>query len=328
MRTRDFAAGLLALGLMAFSSSVQAQSDYPAKQITIVIPFAPGGITDVQTRAVAAGLERVLKQPIAIENKPGASGQVGTQAVASAAPDGYTLVVAGSSSFVSAPALKTNLTYDPVKDFRMVAIVAQVPLFLAVPADSGIADMKEFVEYVKKNSGQIKFGTAGLGASSHITAARFMRLLGVDATVIPFNGSSPALIELSAGRLNFVIDSPGAIAPHLESGRVKLLAVFAQSRVENFADVPTIAEAGFPEAMDDTWEFWQGFAAPAGTPDAILQKLNAAVNEASGDPVIASKLLSLGLVPVHEDVDYAQKRLEGDVKTVVPLLATLGFKAQ
>lgn len=317
---------LIAIKILSTISLASAIENYPEKPVSIIVPFAPGGLTDVQTRLIAAHLETRLGQPVIIENKPGALGQIGAQFVASAPPDGYTLLVAGSSMFVSGPVMREELTYDPLRDFDMVAIVAQVPMVLAVPAALGVDDMEGLVDYVKSQEQPVKYGTSGIGSSSHITSARLMRLVGADADVVPYTGTAGALVDVAGNRLTFVIESPGSMAPHVEAGNIKLLAVFAQSRLPSFPDLPTIGEAGFPEAMNDTWEFWQGISVRTGTSPEIISKLNASINEA----IEASheSLRDMGLVPVLDDEHYAQERLKNDIETIVPLLIELGFEAQ
>jgi tripartite-type tricarboxylate transporter receptor subunit TctC len=309
-------------------TALPALAAFPEKPITLVVPYAAGGITDVQSRLLGRKLEPLLGQPVIVENKPGASAQIGSQAVVQAKPDGYTLLVSGSSSHVMAPALKKDLPYDTVKDFTTVAMVAQVPLVLAVPATLPVKDLKEFVALLKAKKEPYNFGHAGVGTGSHVTAARLSKLLNADVQEIGYQGTNPALVDLAAGRLTMVIDSPGPVLTHIQSGKVKVLAVFAKERLESLPEVPTVGEAGLPEAMKDDWELWQGISAPAGTPRDVVQKLNAAIQTVLKDPEVSGQFKKLGLIPILGTADYAQKRLESDFATIVPLLKSMGIQPQ
>jgi tripartite-type tricarboxylate transporter receptor subunit TctC len=327
--TRRHVTVLLATALAGALVGVpQAMAAFPEKPITLVVPYAAGGITDVQTRLVARKLEPLLGQPVVVENKPGASAQIGSQAVVSSKPDGYTLLVSGSSSHVMAPALKKDLPYDTVKDFVTVAMVAQVPLVLAVPSTLPVSDLKSLVAMLKAKKEPYNFGHAGVGTGSHVTAARLSKLLAADVQEIGYQGTNPALVDLAGGRLTMVIDSPGPVIPHVQSGKVKVLAVFAKERLAALPDVPTVGEAGLPEAMKDDWELWQGISAPAATPRDVVLKLNAALQTVLKDPEVTAQFRKLGLIPILGDADYAQKRLVSDFNTIVPMLKSMGIQPQ
>lgn len=304
-----------------------AAQDYPNKPIHLIVPYATGGITDVQSRVLARKLQPLLGQPVVVENKPGASAQIGSQAVAMTAPDGYTLLVSGSSSHVMAAALK-KLPYDTIKDFKTVAMVAQVPLVLAVPVDLPANDLRAFISLLKSPKGPWNYGHAGTGTGAHVTGARLLKTIGVEAEGIGYSGTAGAITDLAGGRLTFLIDSPGALIPQLQAGRIKALAVFAKERLATLPEVPTVGEAGLPEAMKDDWELWQGISAPAKTPDAIVAKLNAAINVALKDDELKEQFTKLGLIPILGDAAYAQRRLENDFATIVPLLKSMGVQQE
>lgn len=315
-----------ALSLM-ISGSLAAAQDYPTKPIHLIVPYATGGITDVQSRVLARKLQPLLGQPVVVENKPGASGQIGSQAVVMADPDGYTLLVSGSSSHVMAAALK-KLPYDTVKDFRTVAMVAQVPLMLAVPASLPASDLRSFINLLKSSKGPWNYGHAGTGTGAHVTGARLLKTIGAEAEGIGYSGTSGAITDLAGGRLTFVVDSPGPLIPQLQAGKIKALAVFANERLASMPDVPTVGEAGLPEAMKDDWQLWQGISAPAKTPDAIVTKLNTAINAALKDEELKDQFTKLGLIPILGDANYAQGRLVNDFQTIVPLLKSMGIQQE
>jgi tripartite-type tricarboxylate transporter receptor subunit TctC len=305
-----------------------AQAAWPEKPITIIVPYAPGGITDVHSRLIAGKIEPILGQKVVVENKPGAGAQLATQFVAQAKPDGYTVLVSGTSALVMPAALKKGLPYDGRKAFDTVAMIAAVPLVWAIPTELNIPDMKGFVAYLKARKGPYNYGHAGIGSGSHVVPARFLKVIGAEAQEVGYQGTNPALVDLAAGRLTFIADSPGPVIPHIQSGKLKPLAVFAKQRLANMPDVPTIGEAGFPEAMKDDWELWQGLSVPAGTPKEAIDKLNAAVQTVLKDADTQKRFEQLGLIPILGDANYAQKRIINDFDVIVPLLKSMGIEAQ
>src|SRR5690349_18156214 len=258
--------------LCAFLSvSSEAQDKYPQKTIKIVVPFAPGGSTDIFARLVGEKLAQSLGQSVLIENRAGASGNIGADAVAKAAPDGYTRLMPTTGVMAINNALFKNLPYDAAKDFEPVVFIASITNVLAVPNDLPAKNVAELVALAKKEPGKLTFASSGAGSSTHLSAELFKSMAGVDVVHIPFKGSGQALIDVVAGRVSMIFDNMPSALPHIRAGKLRALAVTGSRRSGALPEVPTIAEAGVPgyESLS-----WSGFAAPAGTPREIVQRLN------------------------------------------------------
>ena len=255
-------------------SLANAQSDYPNRPITVVVPFPPGGPTDVIARFLGERLSRTLKQPVLIENRPGANANIGTAFVAKAQADGYTILY-NTSSIVMSPALYHGLSYDLQHDFQPVALTAVVPLALVVNNDLPVHSVKEFIDYARTNPGKLSYGSAGAGSPTHLAALQFAQAAGIEVVHVPYKGTAPADLDLVAGRLQFMTDTINTIAPFVKDKRVRILAVMTPKRISLYPDVPTLAESGFPGFEVQAW---QGMLVPTGTPQQIIETLNTAVN--------------------------------------------------
>jgi tripartite-type tricarboxylate transporter receptor subunit TctC len=269
---RLFLAAILALGVGA-TSPAAAQS-YPDKPITLVVPFAAGGPMDTMARLVASNLTQKLKQNVIVENRAGAGGTLGARAVLAAPPDGYMLLWGSSGTLAIAPALYKDQNYDP-SPLVPVALVAKLPHVLVVPADLPVKSVKDLVDYIKANPGKVNFG-ASLGTPPHLMGVLFTRRAGVDATFIPYKGAAPSIVDLLAGRTQFTFDALTVLASQIAEGKLRALAVVSDTRWPPLANVPTMVESGFPGF---NMVAYSGVLAPAGTPRAIVDKLNAAINE-------------------------------------------------
>lgn len=271
-----------------------AQSDYPGHPIVMVVPFPPGGPTDVVARLIGARLAKELKQAVVIENRPGANANIGTTYVAKAPADGYTLLY-NTSSIVMSPALYHSLVYDLNRDFVPVAMTAVVPLALVVNNDLPVHNVKEFVDYAKAHPGKLSYGSAGYGSPTHLAALQFIQAAGIKATHVPYKGTAPADLDLAAGQLQFMTDTINTIASFVKGGRVRMLAVMTPRRVPLYPDVPTLAEQGFPGFEVQAW---QGVLAPTGTPAQVVQKLNVAINEVLKSKDVLDALAVQGAQPL------------------------------
>lgn len=281
-----------------------------AKPITMVVPFPPGGPTDIVARLLAQHMSQQLGQSIVVDNKPGANGNIGNSAVAKAAADGYT-VLYNTSSIVLSPALYKKLTYDLNKELTPVALTAVVPLALVTHKDIPAKNVQEFFAYAKANPGKLSYGSAGNGNVTHLAAFQMLSALGVEATHAPFRGSAPADLALAGGQITFLTDTINTVIPFIKDQRMNLLAVTTPERMRLFPDVPTLAESGMPGFEAGAW---QGMMLPVGTSPDIVQKLSNAVNVALKDPVVLEKLAqqgteALGSTP-KEYGDYLQKELK------------------
>jgi tripartite-type tricarboxylate transporter receptor subunit TctC len=263
---------LLVLAFCAFAfSGLSAQERYPAKPLRIIVPFAPGGSTDIFARLVAERLSTALAQPVTVENRSGAAGNIGADAVAKAAPDGYTLLMATTGVMAINNSLYKSMTYDAAKDLDPVIFIASITNVLAVPADLPAANVAELVALAKKDPGKLTFASSGAGSSTHLSAELFKSMAAIDVVHIPFKGSGQALIDVVAGRVSMIFDNMPSALPHIKGGKLRALGVTGLKRSPALADVPTISEAGV--AGYDSLS-WSGFAVPAGTPRDIVQRLN------------------------------------------------------
>ncbi len=280
----------LAVGLLA-SASAQAQTAWPVKPIRMIVGFPPGGVVDQIARAVAQPLQEVLGQPIVVESRAGAAGNIAADVVAKSAPDGYTLLMANSGTVSINPHLYAKMPFDPTKDIVPVAAAARVLVFLEVnPQKVAAANLKEFLALLKANPGRLTFGTPGSGSSPHLAAEMMKTQTGTFATHIPYRGAAPALTDLLAGQIDFMFD-PGIAFQHVKSGKLKMLAVGSPKRSPLFPDVPTLDEAGL-KGFDADSVF--GFYAPAGTPADVVARLNRDINRVLNTAAVKDKIASLG----------------------------------
>jgi tripartite-type tricarboxylate transporter receptor subunit TctC len=274
---RMFLSGVVAAGLPAICPA--AAQSYPDKPIKLIVPFPPGGPTDYVARLAAQLVSASLGQMV-IDNRAGAGGTIAAKAVASADPDGYTLLYGSSATLGIAPALYKNADYDPVKSFAPIALVSQVPFVLGVAATVPASTLAELVAYAKANPGKLNFG-ATIGTPPHLVGELFKVRTGADIFYVPYKGAAQAMTDLLAGQMQMTIEGVTTLLPHIASGKVRALAVMSPQRIPALPDVPTMIECGytgFPPAS------WTGVLAPAGTSDAIVDKLNAAINAGLQSP--------------------------------------------
>ena len=280
------------LVIAAFAATPNASAvDYPVRPIKLVVPYAAGGPTDVLGRLVADYLGRDLKQAVIVENKPGAQGAIGAEAVARADPDGYTLFVAAGSIIVLNPMLYKKLSYDPVKDFRMLALVTDLPVVMEVHPSVPVKTVAEFVAYAKQNPGKLNFGSAGTGGTIHLAGEMFKQMAGIEMTHVPYNGAGPALTDLLSGNIQVMFDSMGTALPPVKAGLLRPLGVSSTQRSPDLPDVPTIAESGYP---DYAVSVWYGIVAPSKLPDEIAQKISASLDRALNDDTFRASLEKIG----------------------------------
>src|SRR5712672_1914399 len=262
----------------ALSVAPQVQAaEYPTRPIKLVVPYAAGGPTDVLGRLVGEYLGRDLKQVVVVENKAGAQGAIGAEAVARSEPDGYTLFVTAASIFVINPMLYKKLPYDPVKDFRVLAVITDLPVLMEVHPSVPAKTVAEFVAYARQNPGKLNFGSAGTGGTTHLAGEMFKQMAGIDMVHIAYKGAGPALTDLLAGNIQLMFDTLGTALPPVKSGLLRPLAVSSKQRISDLPDVPTIAESGYP---DYSVSVWYGISAPVKVPDDIAQKISASIDRA------------------------------------------------
>jgi tripartite-type tricarboxylate transporter receptor subunit TctC len=289
-RTRRASVFFLAGLASALSFSAAAQGSYPDKSVRIVVGFSAGGATDVVARLLAKELSEELGQSFIVENKPGAGSNIATEYVVRAPADGYTLLMMAVTSTIN-QTLYPNLKFDVTKDLTAVALGAKVPNLLVINPKVPVNSVKELVEYANKNPGKLNFASSGSGTSIHMTGELFKINTKIDVSHIPYKGSSPAMTDLVGGQVQFMFDNMPSALPLVQSGKLRALAVTSPKRSPAAPDVPTMAEAGF-EGFDVS--SWFGLMAPAKTPDAVVQKLNAAVAKALAKPELQKRLADLG----------------------------------
>ncbi len=291
--TRGFARALGAVAiLLAGAGSAHAQA-WPNKPIRMVVPYTPGGYTDLMARLVSEKMSTALGQAIVIENKPGANAVIGTDTVAKAAPDGYTFGTVIAAHSVN-PTLNPKLPYDTMKDLTYVSLTSVAPLILIATPSLPAKDMKEFIALAKAKPGQLNFASSGIGSAAHLTMEMFKSREGVNLQHIPYKGTAGALQDTVGGQINVMFDVIGPLMSQVKSGNAKALAVAAKERVPAAGDTPTMAEAGVPDFVAGTWS---GIIAPAGTPQEIVDRVAAEAKKALADPELRKKLDDQGIVP-------------------------------
>lgn len=278
--------------------SVRA-GDFPDHVIRIVVPWPPSGVTDIVARLIADRLSAQVGQPVIVENKPGASGLIGTEYVAKSAADGYTLVLVTASTHAMGPSVLASTPYDPVKDFAAIIQLTTAPAIMVVPNELPVNTVPEFVALAKEKPGQLNFASYGIGGAAHLAAELFMQSTGTKMVHITYKGSAPAIVDLMANRVQVFFDSIPSALPHVRAGHLKALAVTGSSRTAAAPDLPTVG-ASVP-GYDFT--VWQGLAAPAGTPPAVIQKLYSEVAKIMAQPDLKKTLVDLGAEPLSVPPD-------------------------
>ena len=273
--------------LMAVATGA-AHAQYPNKPLRLLVPFAPGGSSDIVSRSFAGEMSKILGQTVLVESKPGGAGNIAMQEAKNSLPDGYTIILGHVGTLAVNPAMFAKLPYDPVKDFVPISLLAKVPSLLVVNSEKMKAkNLKELVEYAKKNPGALNYGSAGNGSSGHLAMAYVALTAGFTATHVPYKGTGPMMTDLLAGRLDATFTGAPPLLAHVKAGTLRPIAVGTGKRSPAMPEVPTVAEQGYPGFETSQW---YGLMAPAGTPDAIVQKLAQAAATAGKSPTVAERL--------------------------------------
>ncbi len=317
---------LLAGAAIGVPTVLRAQPSWPSQPIRIVVPFGPGGGTDVSIRLLAPKLQEFLGQPIVVENRPGAGSTVGTDHVAKSPPDGYTFVHATLSSTGIAAALYRNLPYDPVRDLAAVAPTIFVPLVLCATARGwNVRTAGELMEALRANPGRYQFGSNGVGATGHLASANFATRIGARVEHVPYRSGAQTIAALLAGEIQFMHDIYGLLQPHHQSGQARCLFVTAEERSPLLPDVPTMREAGVPEYRAYSWF---GLFAPAATPRPIVNRMAQAVEFALADPAIAARLNEMGTPPMRGwTPERFARYVQDEITAWRPLVEASGARA-
>jgi tripartite-type tricarboxylate transporter receptor subunit TctC len=291
---RNFLAGVAAIGYGELAAHPSAAQSYPSRPVKIVIPFAPGGPTEFILRLLADRLTATFGQAFVIENRPGgAGGTIGAKSVAIAEPDGYTLLFSSPGPLVTAPAIYKNLDYDPIRSFAPIAMVIYAPQMLAVHPALPVNSLAGLIAYARSNPGKITFGSSGYGTQPHMLGEMLKLMAAIDIVHVPYRGAGQSVTDLLAGQVQMIFETTAILLPHVQGGRLRALAVAVEARSPYLPDVPTTAELGYPKILAS---FWSGLLAPAGTPAAIIEKLNLTVND-----ILRSKEAQTGLTRLNAE---------------------------
>ena len=300
----------LALFSALFSTAVLAQA-YPTKPVKIVVPFPPGGATDVIARAVAERLQAVFNKPVIVENKAGASGNIGVADVVRSAPDGYTLVMGAAQTLTINHQLFKNMTFLPQRDLAPIAVVASVPNVLVVANRIPVRNLQEFIALVKANPGKFSSGSSSIGGTPHLTLEMFKSTTGTSIVHIPYKGSAPSLQDLAGGQIEMMFDNLPAALPLINGGRIKAIGVTTLKRSASAPDIPTFDEMGLKGFES---QGWFGLLAPAGTPTPILERINTEVNKMIATQEFRDRLIKAGADPVGGSIDDFKVRLKSETE--------------
>jgi tripartite-type tricarboxylate transporter receptor subunit TctC len=291
---------MASIAIAAFATLAHAQPAYPSKPIRLVVPFPAGGTTDILARAVAQRLTETLGQPVVVDNRPGAGGNIGAELVAKAAPDGYTLLMGTVGTHAINASLYAKMPYDHVRDFAPVILVAGVPNVLVVNPALPVNSVQELIAYGKANPGKLNFASSGNGTSIHLSAELFKTMTGVQMAHVPYKGSAPALVDLAGGQVQLMFDNLPSSLALIKGGKLKALAVTSAQRSTALPDVPTVAESGLTGFEASSWF---GLLAPAGTPKDIVAKLNGEVAKWLATPEAKEKMAAQGAIPAGQSPD-------------------------
>ena len=311
LNVRPAARGLMqALALTAWvaTTAVYAQS-YPTKSVRLIVPFAPGGGTDIIARLTAQELTQLWGQSVIVDNRGGSGGVIGTELTARAAPDGYTMMLC-SLGFSYAPALYKKLPYDTEKDFTPISLVATQPFVYVVIPSLGVNSMKELIALARSKPGELRYGSGGSGGSSHLGTELLRNMTGIDMVHVPYKGTGPALTAMLAGEVHVQLIGISSVVPHMKSGRLRALAVSGPKRSSAAPEVPTVAESGVPGYAFDVW---YGMLFPANVPRPIVTKVNTDLGRVLKSPAVAQRFAGVGLEPVYTTPEEFRKTIHTEI---------------
>jgi len=317
-------ASALGLAALTLAAPAWAQADaWPSRPLTMVVPFPPGSSPDTLARMVAEPLAEKLGQPVVVENKPGAGGNIGTRQVAKAKPDGYTVLLTINGPIVTAPALyKTTLGYDPDTELQVISMVGTSPNVLVVPADAPADNVQQFVERAKAKPGELNYGSVGPGSSSHLAMAMLEQAAGISLLQIPYTGFPQIITSIVAGDVHAGFMVPGVAMPQVQAGKVKVLGITSLEESDVLPGLPTVASQGYPQFESISWD---ALFVPAGTPDAIVEKLNRSVLEVLAMPTVKKQMATLYFTPAPTTPAEAQQMIAREKTKLTALIEKLGI---
>jgi tripartite-type tricarboxylate transporter receptor subunit TctC len=300
--------GCVIAGLVLLAANASAESAYPARPIRVIVPYPAGGIVDIVARSVTDTVSKNFNQTVVVEAKPGANSNLGTAEVARSAPDGYTWLVTGPAVLVN-PAIYKDAGWNALRDFKCVGLVVWNQSAAVVPVNMPVNTLKDFVALAKAKPGQLNFGNPGIGSSIDLTAKNLFRAAGIDIANIGYKGQPQALIDLITGEIQITVASLALALPHIRDGKLKALAVFTKERVKELPEVPTVAEAGYPDAA---YLPWYGIYVPAATPDSVVSRIHDAINTALISPQVIERLSHADIPGQPMTLDELAKLMKDD----------------
>lgn len=325
MRFKHFACAIAGAALALASTTALAKDDFPSAPVHIVVPYPAGGIVDIVARTIAARVSQDWNgKPIIVESKPGADSNIGTAAVAHSAPDGYNWLITGPAVLVN-PSLYQNAGWQPLRDFKCVAVAVWNQSVALVPSALPVKTMKEFVAYAKAHPGQLNFGNPGVGSSIDLTFKNLSNVAGIKLANIGYKGQPPALVDLIGNRVQFEIVSLVLAMPHIKDGSVRPLAVFTEKPVPQLPTVPTIAQAGYPQAA---YVPWYGIYVPAKTPPAVVASIHQAIDQALAAPEVKTRLANADIPGTPMPLDALAKLMKTDYASLTGVIKASGIKPQ
>ena len=322
MRTARILTAFLSL---AFTLGALAQDAYPSKPVRLIVPYAPGGVSDITGRIVAQKFTELLGQPMVVDNRTGAGGMVGTGAVAKADPDGYTLVLSSLSAYAIGPRLVKQPLYDPVKDFTPVAVLALSPTVLTVNNALPVRNLRELIAYAKANPGRLTYGSSGIGSVAHISAELLRASTGIELVHVPYKSAAQSYPDMIQGSIAMIFDALPSAIQHIKAGKAKPLAMMSDRRAALVPDVPTFAEAGYPEA---TLRLWVGLHGPANLPAPVVQKLNETAARAVASPDLRERFAAVGADPFATSQREFAEMVRSDVERLGKTMTAAGIKPE
>jgi len=309
---------------LATVASIAFAQPYPSKPIRFVVPYPPGGPLDTVARLLGQKVSESVKQPVVVDNKPGAGGNIGADAVAKSAPDGYTILMGAVATHAINPTLYANIPYDPIKDFQPVTQLASTPNVLIVNNSVPASNVREFIAYAKANPGKLNFGSGSTGSAGHLAGELFKTMAGVDMLHVPYKGAAPAMQDLVAGQVQLMFDNFASANTQVKAGKVKALAVTTAKRSALAPELPTIAESGLPGFDINTWF---GIFVPAGTPREVVDRLHAEFTRALALPDIREKIANLGAEPVGSRPEEFVAYVKSEGEKYARVIKASGAKA-
>ncbi|MGV3569762.1 MAG: Bug family tripartite tricarboxylate transporter substrate binding protein [Ramlibacter sp.] len=316
------AAAVACASFAALAPATSFAQAWPSKPIRLIVNFPPGSSPDVVARAIGVPLSQALGQPVVIDNRAGASGLIGAEAVAKSAPDGYTLLVSAGSSFTMVPHMMSKMSFDPLKDFVPVSGIGRIDIFMVTRADQPYQNFQDFIKHAKSNPGKMTYSSAGNGTSPHLAGEMLKSMAGIYTVHIPYRGTTPALQDLLAGTVNYSFDS-GASVTHIKQGKLRLLATAGTKRSSQFPDTPTLHELGLKGFDAGTTH---GLFAPAGTPKEVVDRLNAEVNKLLADPKVAQQIRMIGAEPALGSAADFKASMTADSERYAAVIKARGIR--